>query len=144
VPQDPGFIELALRHRYSLRHLSTAELPFCELGSYLGKVRGEGRTMPAWSEQLDRHLQLAPRITGCSLQNCLPVLIIRKVIRTQVELRFNMSAGAWQPDVAGCDSVHTVPAPIRLASAIKRHVHGRRPAGHLQPARSVLPSEFIQ
>jgi hypothetical protein len=37
-PQHPGFLELALRHRYPLRRLSTARLPFCRLDSYLAKV----------------------------------------------------------------------------------------------------------
>ena len=39
-PQHPGFFNLALQHHYPLRHLSTAELPFCRLDSYLAKVRG--------------------------------------------------------------------------------------------------------
>lgn len=38
-PQHPGFLNLALRHRYPLRHLSTAELPPCELDKYLAKVQ---------------------------------------------------------------------------------------------------------
>jgi hypothetical protein len=38
-PQDPHFFELALQHRYPLRHLSIAELlPVCRLDSYLAKV----------------------------------------------------------------------------------------------------------
>ena len=38
-PQDPRFFELALQHRYPLRHLSIAELlPVCRLDSYLAKV----------------------------------------------------------------------------------------------------------
>ncbi len=41
-PQHPGFFELALRHRYPLRHLSTAELPFCDLGAHLAKVEHAG------------------------------------------------------------------------------------------------------
>ena len=40
-PQHPGFLELALQHRYPLRHLSTAELHFCRLNSYLAKVHGD-------------------------------------------------------------------------------------------------------
>lgn len=43
-PQHPGFMELALQHRYPLRHLSTADLPFCDLGSYLAKVQVDGGT----------------------------------------------------------------------------------------------------
>ena len=38
-PQGPSFFELALQHRYPLRHLSIAELlPVCRLDSYLAKV----------------------------------------------------------------------------------------------------------
>jgi hypothetical protein len=37
-PQHPGFLELALRHSYPLRHLSTADLPSCDLKTYLAKV----------------------------------------------------------------------------------------------------------
>lgn len=38
-PQNPHFFELALQHRYPLRHLSIAELlPVCRLDSYLAKV----------------------------------------------------------------------------------------------------------
>ena len=53
-PQHPGFVELALRHRYPLRHLSTLDLPFCDLGSYLAKVQVDGGThacmsKPCWS-----------------------------------------------------------------------------------------------
>ena len=38
LPQHPGFIGMALRHRYPLRNLDTTELPYCDLGSYLAKV----------------------------------------------------------------------------------------------------------
>jgi hypothetical protein len=37
-PQHPGFLDLALRHRYPLRHLHTGTLPCDELGSYLAQV----------------------------------------------------------------------------------------------------------
>jgi hypothetical protein len=30
-----------LQYRYPLRHLSTAELPFCDLGSHLAKVEAQ-------------------------------------------------------------------------------------------------------
>jgi hypothetical protein len=39
LPQYPGFIGMALRHRYPLRNLDTAELPYCDLGSYLAQVQ---------------------------------------------------------------------------------------------------------
>jgi hypothetical protein len=48
-PQHPGFLELALQHRYPLRHLSTVELPFCALDSYLAKVQGDGLMAPCRS-----------------------------------------------------------------------------------------------
>jgi hypothetical protein len=38
-PQHPCFLELALQHSYPLRHLSTADLPSCDLKSYLAKVQ---------------------------------------------------------------------------------------------------------
>jgi hypothetical protein len=37
--QHPGFVKMALQHHYPLRHLNTAELPFCNLDSYLSKVQ---------------------------------------------------------------------------------------------------------
>jgi hypothetical protein len=56
-PQHPGFFELALRHRYPLRHLSTARLPYCELGSYRVQVRMVARcTSPKRSPCEHQHL----------------------------------------------------------------------------------------
>ena len=37
-PEHPGFLELALQHRYPLCHLSIAELPLCKMDAYLAKV----------------------------------------------------------------------------------------------------------
>ena len=48
-PQDTGFLELALRHRYPLRHLSNVELPFCALDSYVAKVQGDDLMAPGMS-----------------------------------------------------------------------------------------------
>ena len=39
-PQHPGFLEMARRHRYPLRHLNTTELPsLSDLGSQLVEVQ---------------------------------------------------------------------------------------------------------
>jgi hypothetical protein len=47
-PQHPGFFELALRHRYPLRHLSTAELT-ChdEVKGFLAEVHRCGKHLLA-------------------------------------------------------------------------------------------------
>ena len=44
-PLHPGFLELAVQHRYPLRHLDTFELPFCRLDEYLAKVQEGGGLM---------------------------------------------------------------------------------------------------
>ena len=59
-PQNPGFFELALQHRYPLRHLSIAELPFCRrLDSYLAKV-GAGDGL------MHSHHDQPPDVISCS------------------------------------------------------------------------------
>ena len=59
-PQHPSFLKMALQHHYPLRHLNTAELPFCRLDSYLSKVqcRLEIMTHPPFQGRM--------RLVGCA------------------------------------------------------------------------------
>lgn len=110
-PQHPGFLELALRHRYPLRHLSTAELPLCELDSFIAKVRGIASGSSCMRHitqqlqlQVQLQLQLHPHSQGYRcIQVCRSVSqnAIRTAIDKTLRLRCQHRTGAQQPDGIG-------------------------------------------
>jgi hypothetical protein len=54
-PRHSGFLELAVQHRYPLRHLNTYSLPSCRLDAYLAQVQGDGLRLNAMHKHQRQH-----------------------------------------------------------------------------------------
>ena len=124
-----------LQYRYPLRHLSTAELPFCDLGSHLAKVEGQSISCVHECNSSRRAVLLHASATAdCFVHGLQCKAIKGSLISLMI---WNKTAtGACQPDVPGHRPADADGAAARQKPA--RAATEQCASGHQQPAQSVV------